>query len=179
MSNKVAVFFDVQNLYHSSKSYSGGKKISYKDLLGVMIKDRELDSAHAYVAHKNGKENSGFYKALEALNIKVHSKRVIIKQEGNTERVKPVHFHVDIATDVLSTVYNDDTIDTVILATGDGEYASLVDKLLEEGVKVEVWSFDQSTSRDLKKEATFKEIPASCLTYSSASKEVKAETVTV
>jgi uncharacterized LabA/DUF88 family protein len=168
---KTIVFFDVQNLYHSSKSYSGGKKISYKDLLSVMVKDRELDSAYAYVAHKNGKENAGFYKVLESLNIKVRSKRVVIKQDGAQEKVIPAHFHVELTTDVWAAVDSDEKIDTVILATGDGEYGYMIDALIQAGINVEVWSFEKSTSRELKKNAKFVEIPSSCLTYSMPTKE--------
>lgn len=159
---KIAVFFDIQNLYHSSKIY-GGSKINYKELLNKIANGREVAFARAYAAHKNEKGAVNFYSALKQANIDVLSKRVIIKKDSKSRdqvKVIPVHFDVEMTTDVMAT---DENITTICLCTGNGNFSYLVKTLVEQGVNVEVWSFAESTSEALKEYAKFVPIPKECL----------------
>ena len=159
--SKVAVFLDVQNLYHSSKTY-GGSKISYKHLIEYIGKDREIIEARAYTAHKDPKSSRSFYHALKSAGIEVCPKSVWVKKTASGIKVIPVHFDVEITADALCTP---DEVDTIILCTGNGNFSYLVDKLLGMNVSVEIWSFEKSTSDQLKNKdgVTFVEIPSQCL----------------
>lgn len=159
---KIAVFFDVQNLYHSAKLFCNDK-ISYKHLMEAISKGREVSSAVAYAAHKDIKESRNFYSALEAIGINVYSKRVMVKHgKDKDSKVIPVHFDVEIATDALTCA---DDVDTVVLCTGNGNFAYLIKALLDDGLHVEVWSFSESTSSELlnNENITFRQIPTECL----------------
>lgn len=167
MSNpeSIAVFFDIQNLYHSSKIY-GGSKISYKDLIAEIGKGREVKRATAYAAHRSEKDVHSFHKALKASNIDVVSKRVSFRKDDQNEKGKltPAHFDVEIATDSLMSKIEISDLDTIVLCTGNGAFDYLVEALVEVGLKVEIWSFEGSTSKNLINACTkFQEIPKSCL----------------
>lgn len=161
MSNqKIVVLFDVQNLYHSSQNYGGGKKINYKNFLAKIQGSRDLEYARAYAAHKDGKSAKSFYKSLEAVGIEVVSKHVQVKKDNNVVKVIPVHFDVEMSVDALC-IPND--VDTVVLCTGNGNFEYLVEQLLLDKVNVEVWSFKESTSDRLIKKAQFNQITTDCL----------------
>lgn len=168
--SKIAVFFDIQNLYHASKNY-GGSKISYKHLLDEICKDRELFSAKAYAAHKDERTSRSFYDALRKSEIDVMSKRVFVKKgDNNSSRVIPVHFDSEISVDACLLP---DVVDTVVLCTGNGNFAYLADKLFEDGVNVEIWSFAESTSELLRSNRyKFVQIPKCCLLGGIEKKEV-------
>lgn len=159
---RIAILFDIQNLYHSSKIY-GGSKINYKQLKDKIAEGRDVAFAKAYTAHKNEKAVSNFYSALKQSEIDVCFKRVIIKKDGKGRdqvKVIPQHFDVEIATDAMNT---DDSISTIVLCTGNGNFAYLAKILSENGANVEVWSFAESTSEALKEYAKFVPIPKECL----------------
>lgn len=163
MSN-VAVFFDVQNLYHSSKIYEG-RKISYRKLLEKIGEGRHITTAKAYAAHRDGSSSKNFYAALTAAEIEVVSKKVHTKKADEEVRVIPVHFDVEISTDAMEAVFGDvePKVDTVVLCTGNGNFGHLVQVLQEYEVNVEIWSFFKSTSETLKTLARFVPIPKECL----------------
>lgn len=158
----VAVFFDVQNLYHASKSH-GGSKISYKHLIDEIAKGRELFSATAYTAQKDEKASGSFYGALKKSGIEVHHKKVFTKRmPDGSRKVIPVHFDVEIACDAKSLP---ERVTTVVLCTGNGNFAYLCDSLYNDSLDIEVWSFSESTSDSLKnnKKIKFVPIPKGCL----------------
>lgn len=158
---KVAILIDVQNLYHSAKLFCGGK-ISYKHLLEAIGKDREVVQAKAYAAHKDYKGSKNFYNALKALNVDVVSKKVNVKEHGTDSKVIPVRFDVEIAVDALTVP---EEVNTVVLCTGNGNFAYLAKALVDEGLNVEVWSFGESTSHTLIRGEgwRFVPIPPSCM----------------
>ena len=159
---RIAILFDIQNLYHSSKIY-GGSKINYKQLKEKIANGREVAFARAYAAHKDGKGANNFYSALKQCEIDVCAKRVIIKKDGKGHdqvKVIPQHFDVEISVDAMAT---DDSINTIVLCTGNGNFAYLAKTLVEQGANVEVWSFAESTSEALKEVAKFVPIPKECL----------------
>lgn len=155
----VAVFFDVQNLYHSSKK-SGGK-VYYKALLDKIGEGREVVFSKAYAGYREEKDVSRFYKSLQDAGIEVMSKRLNPKQIKNITVVR-APFDVEIAVDAELSI-NVKGANTVVLCTGSGNFTYLVKDLLDQDVNVEVWSFQENTSDSLKSLAKFVEIPKECL----------------
>lgn len=160
---RAAVFIDVQNLYHSAKLQYNGK-VSYKHLIDAIGRDREIAYTKAYAAHKDPKESRSFYKALESLGVELVNKRVVVKHERDSSmRVIPVHFDVEIATDAMSV---GDDVNTVVLCTGNGNFSYLAKALIADGLKVEIWSFVESTAKELVAGGNgwrFVQIPTECM----------------
>lgn len=178
--NKVAVFVDVQNLYHAAKTFGNNSKVNYKLLLAKILNSRPAGLCRAYAAHKDLSGSKRFYKSLESTGFSVISKRIHTKTTNVGGReVKssiPQYFEVEVATDVLEEVLNDEAVTTVVLCTGNGAYSYMVDKLREMDVNVEVWGFGQATSSSLREKASkFVEIPADCLMSIKAEEEVETK----
>ncbi len=161
VEQKVAVFFDIQNLYHSSKNF-GKSKISYKNLLEKIGDERKVVCANAYAAHRDGNTSKNFYRALEAHGIKVLSKRIQIHKDKLTS----VHFDSEISVDALTVP---EEVNTIVLCTGNGNFSYLVKALVEEGFRVEIWGFRESTSEKLLQESgLFVQISEDCLLASQS-----------
>jgi len=171
-NNGVVVVADVQNLYHAAKTFGGGKKVNYKLLMQKILNGRKGVSCKAYAAHKDYKESKRFYNSLRAAGFEIVSKRIITKVENGRERLVPRYFEVELATDVMDAI-SDETVKTVVMCTGNGSYAYLIDRLKDIGISVEVWCFDKATAGSLKERSAFREIPAECLM--SAQEAVKEE----
>jgi uncharacterized LabA/DUF88 family protein len=161
MSRKnIAVFFDVQNLYHASKMF-GGNKICYKALMAKISEGSNVSMAVAYAAHRNIRSSRSFYKALEDSGISVVSRPVHVKKTNGNSRVISQHFDVEMSVDAMTTP---EEVDTVILCSGNGNFSYLVRRLKEQEIAVEVWSFRDSTAESLRNECSkFVEIPKDCL----------------
>lgn len=158
----VVVVADVQNLYHAAKTFGGGKKVNYKLLVQKILNGRKSGICKAYAAHKDYKDSKRFYNSLRAAGFEVVSKRIITKVENGRERLVPRYFEVELATDVMDAI-SDENVKTVVLCTGNGSYSYLLERLKEIGINVEVWCFDKATAGSLKERSSFHEIPAECL----------------
>lgn len=174
-AKKVAVFVDVQNLYHAAKTFGGNSKVNYKMLLTKILNGQTPGRCRAYAAHKDLSGSRRFYKSLEATGFSVVSKRIHTKTSnvGGQEKKTsiPQYFEVELVTDVMDEVLNDDTVSTVVLCTGNGSYSYLIDYLKELKIDVQVWGFNQATASSLREKAKFVEIPADCLMSMKAEEE--------
>lgn len=158
MKNKeqrVGIFIDIQNLYHSAKNLYNSR-VNYKELLKSLIAGRRLIRAMAYVvkteasegdAGGNNKEMSGeaaFFDALSRAGIELRSKDIQIYPGG----MKKADWDVGMAVDAIRMA---EFLDVVILVTGDGDFIPLVEYLKwGRGRSVEVAAFSRSASGKLK-----------------------------
>lgn len=142
-NQRVAVFIDTQNLYHSAKNLYHAK-VNFKNLLEEAVGERLLIRARAYVVNTESKEESTFFEALEKLGIEIKTKDLQIFAGG----AKKADWDVGLAVDAIAAAPK---LDTIILATGDGDFVPLVEYLrVHEGCQVEAISFGKSTSLRLK-----------------------------
>jgi len=165
---RVAIFIDAQNLYHSSKNlYSA--RINYKELLKHLVGERKLIRALAYVVkaeplvaaeqaakieagsmvarEKTTKSESSFFDALKQSGVELRMKDIQIFPGG----AKKADWDVGMAIDAVRMA---DMVDVVILVTGDGDFVPLVEYLKwGRGREVEVCSFNRSTNAKLKESA--------------------------
>ncbi len=165
---RVGIFIDAQNLYHSSKNlYSA--RINYKELLKHLVADRKLIRALAYVVkaeplvaaeqaakieagsmvarEKTTKSESSFFDALKQSGVELRMKDIQIFPGG----AKKADWDVGMAIDAVRMA---DMVDVVILVTGDGDFVPLVEYLKwGRGREVEVCSFNRSTNAKLKESA--------------------------
>ena len=152
---KVAVFVDGANLYHSIKSYYKGV-LDYGVLLATAVGDRKLLRATFYIVEKQeSDETSGsvrpFVYNLNKFGYKVRSKPLVVHETLSPEGERTV-FHkgdwdMGIVVDMIRLA---DHADVYVLISGDGDYVEPVEYLQsEKGLRIEVISAAQCTSQAL------------------------------
>ncbi len=141
-NQRVAVFIDVQNLYHSARAIYQ-KRVDFKELLTDAVGQRQLIRAFAYVVRTKTGEEKPFFEALEKLGIEMRVKDLQEYYGG----MKKADWDVGIAVDAIKT---SQIVDVVVIASGDGDYIPLVEYLKNQGRRVEVIAFGRSTSSKLK-----------------------------
>ncbi|MFB6069500.1 MAG: NYN domain-containing protein [Halanaeroarchaeum sp.] len=138
---RVAVLADAQNLYHSAQSvYS--RNIDYSGLLEKAVQDRELTRAIAYVIRADSPEEESFFDALVDIGFETKIKDIKTFPDGS----KKADWDVGMSLDAVTLA---DHVDTIVLATGDGDFSRLCSHLRHEGVRVEVMGFQSSTAEEL------------------------------
>ncbi len=136
---RVGVFIDTQNLYHSAKNLHHGK-VNFSQVVKDALADRILIRAIAYVITTESGEERGFFDALEKAGIETKTKNLQIFYGG----AKKGDWDVGLAMDVVKMAHK---LDTVILISGDGDFVPLVEYLKNmHGCQVEVVSFGKSSS---------------------------------
>lgn len=143
---RVGVFIDTQNLYHSAKNLYHAR-VNFGAVLKEALGDRALIRAIAYVITTESGDEKNFFEALEKLGIETKTKNLQIFMGG----AKKADWDVGLAVDAISLAPK---LDTIILATGDGDFVPLVEYLkINEGCQVEVISFGKSSSSKLREAA--------------------------
>ncbi len=142
-AQRVAVFIDTQNLYHSAKNLYHAR-VNFNNVLKDAVADRNLIRAIAYVVNTEGGEEQGFFEALSKIGIETKTKDLQVFAGG----AKKADWDVGMAIDAIKMAPK---LDAVILATGDGDFIPAVEHLKTAGgCQVEVISFGRSSSQKLK-----------------------------
>lgn len=143
---RVGVFIDTQNLYHSAKNLYHAR-CNFGNILKDAVAGRRLIRARAYAVTTESGEEKGFFEALEKIGIEMRLKDLQVFSGG----AKKADWDVGLAVDAITA---SPSLDTVVLITGDGDFVPLVQYLqTHDGCQVEVVCFGRSTSGKLK-EAT-------------------------
>lgn len=139
---RVGVFIDAQNLYHSGKNLYHSK-VNFGQIVKDAVDGRKLVRALAYVISTESGEESAFFDALTKVGIETKVKGLQIFSSG----AKKADWDVGMAIDAVRLAPK---LDAVILLTGDGDFVPLVEYLqMNLGCQVEVVSFGKSTSSKL------------------------------
>lgn len=139
---RVGVFIDTQNLYHSAKNLYHAR-VHFGNVLADAVGDRALIRARAYVITTESGDEQQFFGALEKFGIEIKTKDLQIFSSGS----KKADWDVGLAVDAIAA---SPKLDTVILVTGDGDFVPLVEYLQSnQGCQVEVVSFGKSASAKL------------------------------
>jgi uncharacterized LabA/DUF88 family protein len=170
-NQRVGIFVDVQNLYHSAKNLYHGR-VNYAELIKYLVGDRQLIRAMAYVVKSEGivesraehiravregrpdaesgislSSESAFFEALEKSGLELRVKDLQVYAGG----MKKGDWDVGMAVDAIRM---SSFLDVVILVTGDGDFLPLVDYLKwGVGRLVEVAAFKRSASAKLQEAA--------------------------
>jgi uncharacterized LabA/DUF88 family protein len=143
---RVGVFIDTQNLYHSAKNIYHAR-VNFGNVLKDAVADRRLVRARAYAVTTESGEEKGFFEALEKVGIEMRLKDLQVFAGG----AKKADWDVGLAVDAITA---SPKVDTVIIFSGDGDFVPLVQYLQTHGgCQVEVVSFGRSTSLKLKEAA--------------------------
>ena len=141
---RVALFIDTQNLYHSGRNLYKAR-VNFAQVLKDAIAGRKLVRAIAYVITSEAGDEKGFFEALTKTGIETKTKDLQVFAGGH----KKADWDVGLAVDAIKMAPR---IDAIIIASGDGDFVPLV-QYLQTMTQVEVISFGKSTSMKLKEVA--------------------------
>ncbi|MEK9180023.1 MAG: NYN domain-containing protein [Patescibacteria group bacterium] len=163
-NQRVGIFVDVQNLYHSAKNLYHGR-VNYKELMKHLVGDRQLIRAMAYVVKSEGVVDqkgvpldrsqgtpppgaeAAFFEALENAGMELRLKDLQVYAGG----MKKADWDVGMAVDAIRM---SSFLDAIVLVTGDGDFLPLVDYLKwGAGRVVEVAAFKRSASGKMQEAA--------------------------
>jgi len=140
---RVGIFIDAQNLYHSGKNLYHAR-VNFGAIVKDALANRVLIRAIAYVITTETGEEKGFFEALEKMGIETKTKNLQVFSGG----AKKADWDVGLAVDAIKMAPK---LDTIIIISGDGDFVPLVEYLkMNEGCQVEVASFGKSSSGMLK-----------------------------
>ncbi|MGB9847940.1 MAG: NYN domain-containing protein [Minisyncoccia bacterium] len=143
---RVAVFFDIQNLYHSAKNLYQAR-VDFKEVLKTAVANRKLIRAIAYVVKSDAVEGeTSFFEALQNIGIELRIKELQVYPDG----LKKADWDVGLAVDAIRIA---PSVDSIVLVTGDGDFLPLLDYLKGIGKIVEVAAFGRTASAKLKESA--------------------------
>jgi uncharacterized LabA/DUF88 family protein len=142
IDQRVGIFIDTANLYHSAKNLFR-KNVNFGTILEDALGDRRLVRALAYVITTEAGDEKSFFEALANLGIETKTKDLQIFAGGAMK----ADWDVGIAIDAITLAPK---LDAVILLSGDGDFIPLVTYLqVHSGIQVEVVSFAKSSSAKL------------------------------
>jgi uncharacterized LabA/DUF88 family protein len=139
---RVGVFIDTQNVYHSARNLYQAR-VNFGAVLKDAVAGRKLVRAVAYVITTEAGDEKNFFEALEKIGIETKTKDLQIFAGG----AKKADWDVGLAVDAIKMAPR---LDCVVIVSGDGDFVPLVEYLQTMGVQVEVVSFGKSTSGKLR-----------------------------
>lgn len=138
---RVGVFIDVQNLYYSAK-HLFHKKVNFRAILREAVHGRRLIRAIAYVVKTKTGEEQSFFEALNKAGIETKAKELKVFYGG----AKKADWDVGIAMDIVRMIPQ---FEVIVLVSGDGDYAPVVEYARNQGKLIECMAFGKTASGDL------------------------------
>ena len=144
---RVSVFVDVQNIYYTTKQFYNCH-FNYSVFFSKVTRGRELVKANAYAIDKGDSKQMNFQKILENIGFEIKLKPFLQRRDGSNKG----DWDVGITLDMLDSAKESDII---VLASGDGDFDLVVDKIKKEyNVVVEVYGVQELTATSLIESAT-------------------------
>ncbi len=143
---KIAIFVDIQNIYYTTKeAYS--RNFDYNKFWATVTKNRQVVKAIAYGIARNDEKQKQFQNILRGIGFEVKLKPFIQRKDGSAKG----DWDVGIALDVMEYASG---CDVALLASGDGDFDLLVQKVREKfKVEFEVCGVPNLTAESLIKSA--------------------------
>ena len=142
---RVAVFIDVQNMYHSARNIFNAR-VNFAEVVKDAVAGRKLLRSFAYVVRTKTGEEKPFFEALTKIGIEMRIKDLQEFYGG----AKKGDWDVGMTVDAVRTA---DIVDTIVIVSGDGDFIPLLEYLKGRGRRVEVMAFGRSASQKLKEAA--------------------------
>jgi uncharacterized LabA/DUF88 family protein len=133
------MYYSAKNLYQD--------KVDFDKLLDAAVMNRKLVRASAYVVRAETPDEENFFEALRRIGYEVKIKD--LKEFYGGE--KKGDWDLGMTVDMIQQAKK---LDTIVLVTGDGDFAVLVDHLKSMGCRVEVMSFGRSSAKEIRESAT-------------------------
>ena len=141
IGQRIAVLIDVQNLYHSAKNLHNAR-VNFKAILKLAVSQRNLIRAFGYVVRTKTGEEKAFFSALVKLGIETRVRDLQEFYDG----MKKADWDVGITVDAIRI---SPSVDTIVLASGDGDFIQLIEYLKNQGKRIEIIAFGKTTSAKL------------------------------
>lgn len=142
----VAIFVDVQNIYYTVKSCYQCH-FDYSVFWSMATENRKVIKAYAYAIDRGNQKQMDFQKILKTIGFEVKLKPYITRSDGSSKG----DWDVGITIDVLDSAKE---VDIIVLASGDGDFAPLLDKVHQDyGVTTELFGVPSLTASALIKSA--------------------------
>lgn len=138
---RVGIFIDTQNLYHSARNLYNAR-VNFANIVGDALAGRKLIRAISYVITTEAGDERPFFDALKKLGIETKTKNLQIFYGG----AKKADWDVGLAVDAIKLAPK---LDVIIIVSGDGDYVPLVEYLKAQA-QVEAMGFGKSTSGQLR-----------------------------
>ncbi len=138
---RVGIFIDTQNMYHSARNIFG-RKVNFKHIVEGAAEGRRLIRAVAYVVSTKSAEEAPFFEALKKSGIELREKELMEYLSGQ----KKADWDVGLAVDAIRML---DMLDVLVIASGDGDFIPLIEYAQSRGRLVEVVGFRETTSSKL------------------------------
>ena len=145
--DRVAVFVDVQNIYYTVKDQYNSH-FDYSTFFREVTSGRKLVKAIAYAIDRGDSQQIQFQNILREIGFEVKLKPFIHRTDGSAKG----DWDVGISLDMVEYGAH---ADLLVLASGDGDFTSVVQKLLDEyDVTVDVYGVQGLTASSLKQAAS-------------------------
>jgi len=150
---KTAVFIDGANIFYSQRSL--GWKIDFKKLAEYVRRETKVVELRYYTGKVGTLEKQlSFIKMMESFGYAVTAKEVKFIQTGQT-LIPKGNLDVELSLDAFRL---NGRFDTLILFSGDSDFAYLLHLLKQEGKKVLVASTRNHIARELLEQAKYIEL---------------------
>ena len=120
---KIGIFVDVQNIYYTCRQ-AYNASFDYNKFWAEVTRDREVVCAVAYATDRGDQKQVQFQNILRAIGFEVKLKAVLKRRDGTQK----ADWDVGIALDVFEAAAD---CDTIVLASGDGDFGILLDRIKE------------------------------------------------
>lgn len=138
----MGLFVDIQNLYYTARNVYNSR-VNFNSILKDAVGDRPLVRALTYGIRAQMPEEQTFFDALQKAGFEVKLKDLQSFYGG----AKKGDWDVGIVMDIIKLIPK---LDTIILASGDGDFIPLLEYLQVLGMRVELVSFGKSTSSKMR-----------------------------
>lgn len=147
MKQRISIFVDVQNIYYTCRQ-AYQRNFDYNRFWAAVTENREVVSAFAYATDRGDEKQQQFQNILRAIGFTVKLKPVLTRLDGTTK----ADWDVGITLDVYEAASN---CDKIVLATGDGDFGVLLQRIKERfDTDTEVYGVPQLSSAILTVEAS-------------------------
>ena len=139
---RIAIFADVQNIYYTTRQ-AYGKQFNYRQLWQQIAEQGDIVCAYAYAIDRGDNQQQKFQEVLKHLGFKVKLKPYIQRSDGSAKG----DWDVGLTIDVMEMAAE---VDTVVLLTGDGDFAILLEKIKDKfHVSTEAYGVPKLTAKAL------------------------------
>ncbi|WP_117234140.1 NYN domain-containing protein [Vibrio maerlii] len=139
---KVAIFADIQNIYYTTKDKYRAN-FDYNHFWYIATEGRDVVCANAYAIASTDPKQRQFHHILRGIGFSVQLKPFIQRRDGSAKG----DWDVGIALDAIEAA---ESVDTIILLSGDGDFGVLVERIQQRfGKRVEVYGVPGLTAQNL------------------------------
>jgi uncharacterized LabA/DUF88 family protein len=150
MDDRVAIFIDGSNLYHSVKNNFGRHDLNFTELANKLSANRRLFRVYYYNVLQDPAQYPESYREQQDFLDALRKTPYLEVRLGSTKKALGVEKGIDvmIATDLLYFAWSG-FYDVAILVSGDADFAYAAQAVKNMGKHVEVAYFENGISKDL------------------------------